>query len=161
MSSAHLLPDYVNQVARFEIDVGFGCTNSGDDSALALLTLSSWTVVIPIISIVVYYRKSSKPTMSLIYSDTHLHILARVARTFYLHSKDVGRVLQSDGSVSRTNYSRLLVLASIDILITLPVGITFLALSVIAGLELALCFQQDWISFDTASDLLHPRSDSE
>lgn len=62
-------------------------------------------------------------------------MLARVARTFYRQSRDVNRFLQSDDSISRTNYVRLLVLASIDILITLPDGIISVVLNTTAALE--------------------------
>ena len=61
---------------------------------------------------------------------THLHCLAAVALTFHRQRKDVNRFLRSNGSVSRTNYFRILALASIDILLTLPFGIATIALNV-------------------------------
>ena len=49
---------------------------------------------------------------------------------FYRQSRDINRFLQSNNSVSRNNYMRILALASIDVLITLPVGIATIVLSV-------------------------------
>ncbi|KZV72497.1 STE3-domain-containing protein [Peniophora sp. CONT] len=60
---------------------------------------------------------------------------AKVAYTFYRHNKDVNRFLQSNGSISRTSYMRVLILASIDILLTLPLGIMKLVLSIIPDLQ--------------------------
>ena len=59
-----------------------------------------------------------------------LRHLAAVARTFHRQRKDVNRFLQSNDSVSRTDYFRILALASIDILLTLPFGIATIALAV-------------------------------
>ena len=47
--------------------------------------------------------------------------------TFYRHSKKVNRFLHSNNSVSRTTYFRILAIASIDILFTLPLGLVSLA----------------------------------
>ena len=51
-------------------------------------------------------------------------------RTFYRQRQDVNSFLQINDSVSRTNYFRILALASIDILLTLPLGIASIALAV-------------------------------
>ena len=61
---------------------------------------------------------------------TYLHRLAAVARTFHRQRKDVNDFLQSNDSVSRTNYFRILALASVDILLTLPMGIVTIVLFV-------------------------------
>ena len=55
---------------------------------------------------------------------------ARVAWKFYRHSRDINRFLQSNNSVSRNNYMRILALASIDVLITLPVNMANIVLNV-------------------------------
>ena len=60
---------------------------------------------------------------------TCLHRLAALARTFLRQRKDVNDFLQSNDSVSGTNYFRILALASIDILLTLPFGIANIALT--------------------------------
>ena len=49
---------------------------------------------------------------------------------FYRQSRDINRFLQSNNSVSRNSYMRILALASIDVLITLPVGIANIVLQV-------------------------------
>ncbi|VDB95450.1 unnamed protein product [Peniophora sp. CBMAI 1063] len=53
---------------------------------------------------------------------------------FYRHNREVNHFLQSNNSVSRTNYLRILALSSIDILLTLPIGITNIVLAVNNGL---------------------------
>ena len=56
---------------------------------------------------------------------------ARVAYIFYKQSKDVDSFLNSNNaSVSRTNYLRILGLACIDILLTLPIGIVSVVLTI-------------------------------
>ena len=71
---------------------------------------------------------------------TCLHHLAAVALTFRRQWKDVNRFLQSKDSVSRTNYFRILALASIDILLTLPFGIATITLSVTEQLSSSVGF---------------------
>ncbi|KZV64172.1 hypothetical protein PENSPDRAFT_757448 [Peniophora sp. CONT] len=56
--------------------------------------------------------------------------LTRVAWIFYRQSQDINRFLQSNDSVSRTNYIRIIALASIDVLLGLPIGIISIALAV-------------------------------
>ncbi|KZV63973.1 fungal pheromone STE3G-protein-coupled receptor [Peniophora sp. CONT] len=102
---------YMVQALRFEVDEGFGCDEALDSSILQFLLLNSWGVASPLVSITVYYP--------------------RVARTFYRQRRDINHFLQSNSSVSRTNYFRILALASIDILFTLPMGIASIALTVI------------------------------
>ncbi|VDC04731.1 unnamed protein product [Peniophora sp. CBMAI 1063] len=94
---------YIVQWPRFSVEEGFGCDNSTDGSILGILLLNSWNVISPLVSITVYYP--------------------HVARIFYRQSRDINHFLRSNGSVSRTSYLRILALSSIDILITLPVGI--------------------------------------
>ncbi|VDC00590.1 unnamed protein product [Peniophora sp. CBMAI 1063] len=101
---------YVVQQLRFEVDEGFGCTNSADGSLLSILLMYSVPVVAPAVSIVVYYP--------------------HVARIFYRQGRDIDHFLRSNDSISRTNYFRVLALASIDILLTLPIGIAAIVLTV-------------------------------
>lgn len=61
---------------------------------------------------------------------------AHVARLFHRQSRDINHFLQSNDSVTRTNYFRRLALASIDILLTLPVGIARIVLDVEQALAL-------------------------
>ncbi|KZV74012.1 STE3-domain-containing protein [Peniophora sp. CONT] len=117
---------YVVQLERFEVAEGFGCRNSLDDSILAILLISSWTVVPPMLSLIIYYP--------------------RVVRIFYQRNQDVNRFLESNDSVSRTNYIRILVLASIDVLLTLPIGIVNIVLIVTDALsQHALQFYPGWL----------------
>ncbi|KZV68516.1 STE3-domain-containing protein [Peniophora sp. CONT] len=105
--------DYVHQGVRFQVEEVFGCTNNVEPSILELLTIESWTLIPPLTSVFFYYPK--------------------VIRTFYRQSRDIHSFLNSNTSVSRTNYLRILVLASIDILLTLPIGIASMILDVIAN----------------------------
>ncbi|KZV63984.1 STE3-domain-containing protein [Peniophora sp. CONT] len=102
---------YIVQYSRFEVDEGFGCNNSPDGSVLSVLLLNSWSVFPPLISIIVYYP--------------------RVARTCYRQSRDTNYFRHSNDSVSRTNYFRILALASVDIILTLPIGIANIVLVVV------------------------------
>ncbi|VDB83398.1 unnamed protein product [Peniophora sp. CBMAI 1063] len=101
---------YVVQDYRFQVEEGFGCNNSSDDSILGIMLLRLWNVIPPLVSITIYYP--------------------HVARLFHRQSRDINHFLQSNNSVSRTNYFRILALASIDILLTLPVGIANIVLDV-------------------------------
>ena len=55
-----LVSDYIVQGARFEVFAGFGCTNAADSVVLSPLLLNSWSVILPLISITIYYRMSTK-----------------------------------------------------------------------------------------------------
>ncbi|KZV69630.1 fungal pheromone STE3G-protein-coupled receptor [Peniophora sp. CONT] len=112
-----LVADYVNQIARFEVLEGFGCTNASNGSILSLLIEQSWYIVPTSVSVALYYP--------------------RVVRMFYKQRRDVDRfrVLDSKNSVSRLNYLRVLALASIDIVLTLPFGIVSVVLTVTSALD--------------------------
>ncbi|VDC01592.1 unnamed protein product [Peniophora sp. CBMAI 1063] len=119
---------YIVQQLRFEVDEGFGCDNSVDGSILGILLLDSWNVIPPLLSITIYYPS--------------------VARLLYRQSRDINHFLQSNGSVSRTNYFRILALASIDILLTLPMGIATIVLNVLQDVSFGLIlFYAGW-TFD-------------
>ncbi|VDC05051.1 unnamed protein product [Peniophora sp. CBMAI 1063] len=100
---------YVVQWPRFQVVEGFGCDNSPDGSVLSILLLKLFNVIPPLVSIAIYYPN--------------------VARTFYRHSQDINRYLSSSSSISRAYYFRVLALASIDIMLTLPIGIVTLVLT--------------------------------
>ena len=51
---------------------------------------------------------------------------------FYLQHRDVNRFLHTNNTVSRRNYLRILALASIDITLTLPLGLTNCVLTILA-----------------------------
>ena len=54
-----LVSDYIVQGARFEVLAGFGCGDSSDNSVLNILLIGSWSVIIPLLSVTVYYRMST------------------------------------------------------------------------------------------------------
>ena len=59
-------------------------------------------------------------------------ILVKTIKIFHRHSREINSFLQSNNSVSRTNYYRIFMLASIDISLTLPIGIINIALALVA-----------------------------
>ncbi|KAI0027423.1 pheromone A receptor-domain-containing protein [Vararia minispora EC-137] len=91
------LLDYIQQSARFQVLEGYGCANSYNTSCFTIITVHSWTVTLPSVSILFYCRA---------------YITA-----------DTNEFLQNDTSVSRPSYFRLLALASVDAVLTLPIGI--------------------------------------
>ncbi|VDC04728.1 unnamed protein product [Peniophora sp. CBMAI 1063] len=102
---------YVVQDCRFAVIEGFGCRNNIDGSILSIILVYSWSVIPPTISVAVYY--------------------SHIALTFYRHNRDLNRLLQNDEfTVSRTTYLRILALASIDLLLTLPIGIATIVLTI-------------------------------
>ncbi|KZV64171.1 STE3-domain-containing protein [Peniophora sp. CONT] len=107
---------YIIQYSRFQVDEGFGCTNSQGVSVLNMLLMQSWGVIPPLLSVTFYYP--------------------RTARILCRHRRDIKRFLQSNDSMSRTRYTRILVLASVDVLITLPFGIVNIVLLVTRQLSL-------------------------
>ncbi|KZV59956.1 STE3-domain-containing protein [Peniophora sp. CONT] len=116
---------YVNQIIRFEVLEGFGCRTADQTSILDTIIKQSWSVVPPLISIIFYYPK--------------------VARTYYRQRRDIDNFLHSNRSVSHTNYVRILVLASLDILLTLPIGIVNITLNTVGALSLnQLPFYPGW-----------------
>ncbi|VDB87477.1 unnamed protein product [Peniophora sp. CBMAI 1063] len=116
---------YVSQSARFVVIESVGCINVMVGAALSLLLTASWGIIVPLVTITVYYP--------------------RVLRTFYLHYKDANRYTRSESTVSRTSYLRILMLASIDILLTLPTNIVSLALDLyFAHVERSFPFYPGW-----------------
>ncbi|KZV77220.1 fungal pheromone STE3G-protein-coupled receptor [Peniophora sp. CONT] len=116
---------YIVQVDRFQVVEGFGCTNAIDGSVLSLLLIMSWSVIPPLVSVVVYYP--------------------RVLRVFYRQYRDTNYFGRNIDSVSRTSYIRILALASIDTLVTLPFGIATIVLSIANGMSRKfLSFYPGW-----------------
>ncbi|KZV66402.1 STE3-domain-containing protein [Peniophora sp. CONT] len=103
------------QTLRFEVIEGTGCQTSADGSILDLLLNWSWNVIPPLFSVTIYYP--------------------RVAQLFYRQSRHINRFLQGNDSVSRANYFRIIALASIDIILTLPIGIVSVILAVTTSLS--------------------------
>ncbi|VDC07897.1 unnamed protein product [Peniophora sp. CBMAI 1063] len=106
---------YANQGVRFQVQEGFGCSDNANPSVVEILTIDIWTVVPPLISVIHYYP--------------------RVIRMFYRQGRNNRSFVCSDNTISRTNYLRILILASIDVLLTLPIGITNIVLKVVPALK--------------------------
>ncbi|KZV64175.1 hypothetical protein PENSPDRAFT_187058 [Peniophora sp. CONT] len=104
---------YVLQNARFGVCEGFGCTNTLDGSILNILLTKALNIIPPLLSMCMYYPK--------------------VARVFYRQSRDNDHFLQTDGS--GTIYLRIIILSSIDILFTLPIGIVQVTLYIANSLS--------------------------
>jgi hypothetical protein len=58
---------------------------------------------------------------------------ARIIYVFYRHSRETNKFLQSNGSISRPRYFRILAVACVDILLVLPLGVLSVASQVIGG----------------------------
>ncbi|KZV59980.1 STE3-domain-containing protein [Peniophora sp. CONT] len=101
---------YIVQGARFVVYAGTGCISTADNSLMGIILVRSWALVLPLLSIVLYYPQT--------------------IRIFYRQKRDINRFLQSNDSVSRMNYFRIFTLASIDVILTLPIGIVSIALLV-------------------------------
>ncbi|KZV65151.1 fungal pheromone STE3G-protein-coupled receptor [Peniophora sp. CONT] len=102
---------YANQGSRFVVYQGSGCGTAENESLPDVLIEQSWSFVPCLVSVVFYYPK--------------------VVRTYYRQRRDINSFLHSDSSVTRTNYVRILALASIDIMLTLPIGIVNIALDIV------------------------------
>lgn len=137
------LLDYVVQGSRFEVDAGFGCINSSSGSILTVLLVQSWGILPPLVSVIIYYRAFSK---YLPYQPLYIRLIAaRVAWIFYRQHRDLNRFLRSNNSVTRTNYMRIFILTSIDILLTLPIGIAAMVLFISTlAQEGKLQFYEGW-----------------
>ncbi|KZV70308.1 hypothetical protein PENSPDRAFT_445732 [Peniophora sp. CONT] len=102
---------YIVEPTRFLVLEGFGCTNGAVTSVLSILILWLWGVIPPVLCVILYYP--------------------RVVRVFYQQSKSIRR-FQDDSNTSpfRTPYFRILAIASIDVLLTLPIGVSNLVLTI-------------------------------
>ncbi|KZV71172.1 fungal pheromone STE3G-protein-coupled receptor [Peniophora sp. CONT] len=125
---------FINQTARFTIREGLGCSTATEISVFATLSLSVWNVTLPLISIIFYYP--------------------RIMYTYYRQSQDINSFLSSNRSISRTNYFRILALASVDVLFTLPIGIVDLTLSMVASVA-----PPNWFPFFPGWSSIHYRWD--
>ncbi|KZV61422.1 hypothetical protein PENSPDRAFT_298295 [Peniophora sp. CONT] len=101
---------YVVQDYRFVVKEGFGCASAHSHSVLSILLIEDWLVIPPLLSVLLYYP--------------------RVMKMFYRQRRDIERFLRSDHSrsVPHISYMRLLMLASVDIILMLPFGLTSIIL---------------------------------
>ncbi|VDC07841.1 unnamed protein product [Peniophora sp. CBMAI 1063] len=119
---------YINEDARFQILEGGGCDAAvSGESVLALLLSTIWSFAPALLSVIIYYP--------------------RIAWILYTRYKDTSHFLQSSQSISRAYFFRLLMLASIDVLVTLPFGITTFVLSLLSQFEQVgkhITFYEGW-----------------
>ncbi|KAI0029398.1 GPCR fungal pheromone mating factor, partial [Vararia minispora EC-137] len=94
---------YVQQSSRFFVKEGVGCSVTVDISWFSLIAVQSWPVVLPSVSVFFYCPK--------------------VIYVFYHHSRATNEFFRNNTSVARLGYFRLLALASVDIVLTLPYGV--------------------------------------
>ncbi|KAI0034437.1 GPCR fungal pheromone mating factor, partial [Vararia minispora EC-137] len=94
---------YIVQGVRFQILEGFGCSSSINVYGVTFLTIYCWPLILPTISILFYCPK--------------------IFYVFYRYNKETNESLRSDISISRPNYLRLLALAAMDIVLTLPLNV--------------------------------------
>ncbi|KAF8149276.1 pheromone A receptor-domain-containing protein [Mycena galopus ATCC 62051] len=91
------------QDSRFIVLQGFGCASSTSDSWFSVVVISVLPLIPPLISILFY--------------------CPLIIRTIYVQSQNTNDFLQSNGSMSRASYLRILALGCLDIVITLPISI--------------------------------------
>ncbi|KZV72024.1 STE3-domain-containing protein [Peniophora sp. CONT] len=103
---------YVVQDARFEVLEGTGCASTTDVSIPTLLLIYPWLTIPPLASAILYYP--------------------RVARKLYLQGRESNHFLRSNDPISRTMYTRVLAIASIELILSLSLNITNLALNIVA-----------------------------
>ncbi|VDB87629.1 unnamed protein product [Peniophora sp. CBMAI 1063] len=106
---------YVVQGERFQISECFGCQEAVALDVLGILLVMMWGPLIPLLSVTIYYP--------------------RIAWTFYFHSRNLNHFFSSNNSVPRRSYLRALALASVDVLVTIPVNATNLALTILWGCQ--------------------------
>ncbi|KAI0027408.1 pheromone A receptor-domain-containing protein [Vararia minispora EC-137] len=118
---------YVVQNARFQVQEGYGCTNSTAISGLQIVLIGFWKILFPLISVFFYSPK--------------------IIWTYYWHNKELNRFLRSNGSVSLDRFFRALALASFDILFNLPFGLVNITVTVALYREVygpSFPFYQGW-----------------
>jgi hypothetical protein len=49
--------DYIVQAARFQIVSGFGCVYTTKPDAVELMLVRSWSIILPLVSVMFYFRK--------------------------------------------------------------------------------------------------------
>ncbi|VDC05736.1 unnamed protein product [Peniophora sp. CBMAI 1063] len=113
------------QGPRLEMLEGFGCSGAAPH---ALLVVYTWYVMPALVSVTVYYPK--------------------IAMRFYRQGKNVNRFLHSaESGVSRVSYIRILALASIDLVLTLPINVTTIVMVMLPMLQhKPTPFYLDWPS---------------
>ncbi|KAI0031602.1 GPCR fungal pheromone mating factor, partial [Vararia minispora EC-137] len=107
--------DYILQRARFIIMEGFGCTSAAAIAGLEFVLIESWRISLPLISVLVY--------------------APRIVLVFYRRNKELNRFLRSNGSVSLDRFFRVIAIACLDIILSLPFGLVDLIISILKYTE--------------------------
>ncbi|VDB95536.1 unnamed protein product [Peniophora sp. CBMAI 1063] len=94
---------YVIQGSRFAVSEGFGC-GGAMIGALKIVLIQPWLILPPLLALTVYYP--------------------RVVRILYRQHTELNRFLQTNQSISRSCYLRVLALASVDIIFSLSLNTT-------------------------------------
>jgi hypothetical protein len=136
---------------------GFGCTNDTAGGGLDILLFYSWSIILPLISVLFYCRESS----ALYKYPLELRAKAKIIYVFYRHSRETNQFLHSNGSVNRQNYIRILILACVDIFLTLPIGIITIIGQVITSLLIPNPSPEPHYPFYFGWDFIHSDWDPE
>ncbi|KAJ4477083.1 pheromone A receptor-domain-containing protein [Lentinula lateritia] len=116
-----LILHIIVQGHRFDILEEYGCTSVTYNTLPAYFLYYIWPIAVGLVS--------------LVYSSL-------ILRTFYMRRIHFNQVLSSNGMINPSRYLRLMLLALIDIMCTLPIGTYTIYIS-LKGLPLA-----PWISWD-------------
>lgn len=111
--------DVIVQAHRFDILEEYGCSSVTFDTLASYFLYYMWPVAIGLVSLV--YSSRSYPCCFLVQSD----LFARsglILRTFYMRRIQFNHVLASNGMINPSRYLRLMLLAMIDIMCTIPIG---------------------------------------
>ncbi|KZV63667.1 STE3-domain-containing protein [Peniophora sp. CONT] len=118
----HMALYYVVQGARFAVFEDHGCEAVIDNDGVTILLLQVWPVLVPIISITVYCW--------------------RVFSHLYQQWQKVNITLNGRTGIDRARYMRMLALSLIDILLSLPIGLSAFCLNM--GRDRDIPFWPGW-----------------
>ena len=143
-SDADLLPDYIPQGHRFDILEDIGCYPSTYNTWVAYVLVISWPLVIGLISgvycgeckVVLCYSLLISRTCSFIVKN--LLLIRRISRSAGQLASETG---DGSNSLNKYRFLRLAALASVDILITIPLSTWILFLDISLGVK-------PWISWE-------------
>jgi hypothetical protein len=94
-------------------------------------------------------------------SPLELRAKAKIGYAFYRHSRETNQFLHSNASVNRQNYIRILILACVDIFLTLPIGIITIIGQVITSLLIPNPSPEPRYPFYFGWDFIHSDWDPE
>ncbi|KAI0316922.1 GPCR fungal pheromone mating factor [Amylostereum chailletii] len=103
---------YVVQSARFQIFEEVGCQSALSATGLTIL-ISSWTFILPVASIVFFW--------------------SRLVIVLYRHYKELNQFTSSEITLTRSRYLRVFAIGSLDILFSLPIGISTISQASVQG----------------------------